>query len=168
MINSKQSNLSASLDMLQHLRLSRYPSDRVAIGIIAETLTNQAGEISALQAKVEQQAFLLKRAEEFRDHWGRLVCQLLEIEMEDLDFQVIDGVDVERITQKAQAAILASEAKVTAATKMAASFQQAHQNGRPVNIHLDLAISLEAAPHLIESEFVFFGFDPAEGNHNAN
>ncbi|AZP49602.1 hypothetical protein EJP80_03280 [Rahnella aquatilis] len=168
MINNKQNALSTSLFMLQNLCSLRCPLDRSATKLIAETLTNQAGEISALEKQLVENTYLLKRAEEFRDYWGTLVCQLLEMEMEDLDFQVIDGVDIERITQKTQAAILAFEAKVTAANKMAASFQQASQNSAPVNIHLDLTIHVEAAPHILESDFVFFGFDPAGANHNAN
>lgn len=167
MINSKQNDLSTALFMLEQL-LSYRRAGRSSTMLIANTLTNQAGEISALEKQLEEKTFLLKRAEEFRDYWGSLICQLLEMEMEDLDFQVIDGVDIERITQKAQAAILGFDAKVKAANKMAASFQQAHQTSIPVNIHLDVVINVEAPSHAFAPEFVFFGVDLAGGNHNAN
>lgn len=168
MTNSKQNDLTTALHMLQTLPALRGTFASAATRIIAETLTNQAGEISTIEKQLEGITFLLKRAEEFRDYWGKLVCQLLEMEMEDLDFQVIDGVDIERITQKAQAVILGFDAKVNAANKLAASFQQANQNTLPACVQLDLTISIEAAPHLFESEAVFFGFDPAGVNPNAN
>ncbi len=175
MTTSKQAKLSITLksvELIKELSLGLAPIGCIAArnfcNEISRTLINQAGEISALEQQLQEKSFLLKRAEEFRDSWGNLACQLLEMDMEDLDFQVIDGVDIERITHKAQAAILAFDAKVTAANKMAASFQQARQNESPVNIRLDLTIGIEAAPHLFESEVVFFGFDPAGENHNAN
>lgn len=167
MINSKQNALANALFTLEQLRSDRRMGHS-SVMLVAETLTNQVGEISALEKRRQEQDFFLKRAEEFRDFWGKLVCQLLEIEMEDLDFQVIDGVDIERITQKAQTAILAFDAKVKAANKMAASFQQAHQSGIPVNIHLDVVINVETPSHAFDPEFVFFRVDLARGNHNAN
>lgn len=175
MTSSKQDKLNIilkSVELINEISLGLAPISHFAIknfcGEASRTLINQAGEISALEQQIQEKSLLLKRAEEFRDYWGNLVCQLLEMDMEDLDFQVIDGVDIERITQKAQAVILAFDAKVKAANKMASSFQQTHQNSIPVNNCLGLVINVEVRSCPFKSEFVFFGFDPAGENHNAN
>lgn len=171
MINRKKNDLSRALLAVERIESARFVGPTAA-QIISATLTDQAGEISALEKKLEEKTFYLKRAEEFRDYWGSLVCQLLEMDMEDLDFQVIDGVDIERLTQKALGCFLALDAKVLAATKMAGAFQQARAplNIKQFDIHLNLTIDtrVETPPSRFEPNAVFCGYGPAKPARGSN
>lgn len=173
MIPNKQNKLSTSIFALEQLRSYKLLGHSAAV-LITETLTDQAGEISTLERQLEEKTFYLKRAEEFRDYWGSLVCQLLEIDMEDLDFQVIDGVDIERITQKAQSCILAFDAKVLAANKIASSFQQAKslQNIErpviPLKLVIDVQVEIPPVAHCEDTSYGWHIQFPEFGAKGAN
>jgi hypothetical protein len=132
MTTSKQAKLSITLksvELIKELSLGLAPIGCIATrhfcSEISRTLINQAGEIDALTAKIQN---LATASNSYELHWDSLIFAIMGA---DAKADIIDAVDVERITAAAITAVKKLASDRDEKQRVAEAFQTASENPLP-------------------------------------
>lgn len=129
MTTSKQAKLSITLksvELIKELSLGLAPIGCIATrrfcNEISRTLINQAGEIDALTAKIQN---LATASNSYELHWDSLIFAIMGA---DAKADIIDAVDVERITAAAITAVKKLASDRDEKQRVAEAFQTASED----------------------------------------